>query len=98
VVLVCRVIPRLRPAAQLKVGLVWAGSPTHRNDRHRSCTLRVFERLLRLPRLAFYSLQKGERSRELATLPSDLVVQDLEPYLQDFGDLALILDQLDSGH
>jgi hypothetical protein len=88
-------LPQLPPTPQLKVGLVWAGSPTHRHDRHRSCALQTFEPLLRVPGVTFFSVQKGERSRELATLPADIVVSDLERYLQDFGDLAVILEQLD---
>src|SRR5205823_3137797 len=78
-----------------KVGIVWAGSPTHKNDHHRSCVLREFAPLLRIPRLEFYSLQKGERSQELAEVPPELHIQDLGPSLQDFGDTAVILDQLD---
>jgi hypothetical protein len=88
-------LPQLPAAPSLKVGLVWAGSPTHRHDRQRSCALHTFEPLLRVPGVTFFSVQKGERSRELATLPADIVVHDLESYLQDFGDLAVILDQLD---
>jgi hypothetical protein len=89
------VLPRLSPAQPLKVGLVWAGSPTHVQDRHRSCALQTFAPVLRVPGVAFYSLQKGERSHELASLSPAGTVQDLAPYLDDFGDLALILNQLD---
>ena len=51
--------------------------------------------MLQTPGIAFYSLQTGERSQELAQLPPDIRVQDLAPCLHDFGALALILDQLD---
>jgi ADP-heptose:LPS heptosyltransferase len=47
------------------------------------------------PNVAFYSLQKGERARELTELPSKIRIHDLEPQLDDFADLALICDQLD---
>ena len=79
----------------LKVGLVWAGSPTHKNDHHRSCPLAEFLPLLRLPGIAFYSLQKGERSQDLRQLPLECAVHDLEALSQGFGDTALRLDQLD---
>ena len=78
-----------------KIGIAWAGSPTHRNDRHRSCPLQEFLPLVRLPGVTFFSLQKGESARDLAGLPTDVRVEDLEPKLGDFGDLALIIDQLD---
>jgi hypothetical protein len=45
--------------------------------------------------IAWYSLQKGDRRQELAQLPADVCVQDLAPGLHDFGDTALLLDQLD---
>jgi hypothetical protein len=32
-------LPLLRPTPHPTVGIVWAGSPTHRQDRHRSCAL-----------------------------------------------------------
>ena len=71
------------------------GSPTYRNDRHRSCALREFCRCCARRGSTFYSVQKGERSQELAQLPPEVQVQDLAPSLHDFGDLAVILDQFD---
>jgi hypothetical protein len=82
-------------SAAPKVGVVWGGSPTHANDRHRSCRVTDFLPVLRMPGLVMYSLQKGDRSRELAELPSDVQVHDLDPHLGDYGDLAVLLDQLD---
>jgi uncharacterized protein (TIGR03032 family) len=78
-----------------KVGIVWAGNPTNRTDRHRSCPLKEFLPILSIPKVDFYSLQKGERCEDLRSLPSHLHVQNLEPQLGDFGDLAVIIDQLD---
>ncbi|MGH7967028.1 MAG: tetratricopeptide repeat protein, partial [Candidatus Binatia bacterium] len=80
----------LPPSSHLKVGIVWAGSPTHKNDRHRSCALQEFIPVLQTPGAAFYSLQKGERSQELQQLPPELRVQDLEAALHDFGDTAIL--------
>jgi hypothetical protein len=88
-------LPQLTLSGGRKVGIMWAGSPTHRDDRHRSCPLHALLPLLRLPDLAFYSLQKGERQQDLAALPPDVRVQDLSPSVHDFGDLAVCLDQLD---
>jgi hypothetical protein len=81
--------------SRLKVGLVWAGSPIHQNDRYRSCPLTKLLPVLRIPGIAFYSLQKGEHSQDLRPLPPDCTVQDLDAVIQDYGDTALLLDQLD---
>jgi hypothetical protein len=78
-----RALPHLVPSARPRVGLVWAGSPTHPHDRQRSCALRDFTPVLQTPGIAVYSLQTGDRGQELA------------PALHDFGETALLLDQLD---
>jgi uncharacterized protein (TIGR03032 family) len=78
-----------------RIGIVWAGSPTKRTDRHRSCQLNELLPILTIPEVDFYSLQKGERHKDLNELPSNVHVEDMEPHLGDFGDLALIIDQLD---
>jgi uncharacterized protein (TIGR03032 family) len=85
------ILPGLRP----KIGIVWAGSPTHKNDRNRSCRIRDFGRLLKLAGIDFYSLQKGPQTDELATLPSGIELVDLGTKFRDFGDTAVALDQLD---
>ena len=88
-------LPPLAPSAGPRVGLVWAGSPTYTHDRQRSCTLQDFAPVLQTPGIAWSSLQTGDRSQELAQLLPDIHVQDLAPCLHDFGDTALLLDQLD---
>ena len=47
-------------AHRLKVGLVWAGSPTKRNDHTRSMPLSALAALAQVEGVSFYSLQKGE--------------------------------------
>jgi uncharacterized protein (TIGR03032 family) len=88
-------LPHLVPSSWPRVGLVWAGSPTYKHDRQRSCALQGFTPVLQTPGIAWYSLQKGDHGQELSQLPPDIGVQDLAPYLHDFGDTALLLDQLD---
>jgi uncharacterized protein (TIGR03032 family) len=82
-------------SARFKVGIVWAGSSTHRNDKHRSCELNDFLPLLRTDGVSFFSLQKGEHAKELAGLPSDVAVHDLSPELADFGETALFIQEMD---
>jgi hypothetical protein len=84
--------PSLPPSDLLQVGLVWAGSSTHPRDRQRSCVARDFLPALRTPGIVFHSVQTGERSEEL---PRELGVRDLPASVRDFGDTALLIDQLD---
>lgn len=78
-----------------KVGIVWAGSPTHTNDRNRSCRLAEWRPILQTPTIDFYSLQKEGPSRGLAELPAGITLHDLDLRLDDYGDLAVLIDQLD---
>jgi Tfp pilus assembly protein PilF len=88
--------PPLVRAPRLKVGLVWAGSPTHSNDRHRSCVLANLAPLFVVPDVAFYSLQVGPQAGELRSRGKwEGVVSDLGDQLVDFADTAAALDQLD---
>ncbi|MBF2026439.1 MAG: tetratricopeptide repeat protein [Oscillatoriales cyanobacterium C42_A2020_001] len=81
-------------ANPLKVGIVWAGNPGHRNDRFRSCKLEQFRPVLEVANVEFYSLQKGEAEKQLQAHP-DLPVQDLSDRLQSFVDTAIAISQLD---
>jgi hypothetical protein len=84
------------PNPRLKVGLAWSGSPTHLNDRHRSCQLRDLAPLWEVPEIAFYSLQLGSRAREVHELGHRTgIVADLSDRLGDFADTASAMEQLD---
>jgi hypothetical protein len=104
-----RRIPYLRPEPRsidlgpppvadprLKVGLAWAGSPTHQNDRHRSCRLTDLAPLFALPDVALYSLQVGPQAAELKEPGcwSGRPV-DLGDRLGDYADTAAVLQRLD---
>jgi hypothetical protein len=78
-----------------RIGIVWATSSNHRADRHRDCPLHELLPILSNPKITFYSLQKGASCEDLADLPSHIQLNDLGPRLSNFGDLAIIIDQLD---
>jgi Tetratricopeptide repeat len=81
---------------RLKVGLAWAGSPTHQNDHHRSCRLADLAPLFALPDVAFYSLQLGPQAAELkepGCWSGRLV--DLGDRLGDYADTAAATEHLD---
>ncbi len=79
-----------------RIGIVWGGSPTHGNDRHRSARLSDFLPLLQMPGYDFFSLQKGDpRVAEIAELPGNPFARVLDAQLQDFSDTAAAVSQLD---
>jgi hypothetical protein len=79
---------QLAEATGLRVGLVWAGNPNHRNDRNRSISPEALAGTLRTPGVTFFSLQVGGRAKGLPMV-------DLAPYLQDYGVTAACLQELD---
>jgi tetratricopeptide (TPR) repeat protein/glycosyltransferase involved in cell wall biosynthesis len=82
-----------------KIGFVWAGSPTHRSDRRRSCPLEqfvpLFEWAAHAQTIALYSLQVGSRAGEIAPYLNQYPIEDLSAELQDFADTAAVLEDLD---
>ncbi|HEV2957814.1 MAG TPA: tetratricopeptide repeat protein, partial [Xanthobacteraceae bacterium] len=78
----------------LKVGVAWAGSPIHRNDRHRSIPVEKLKPLFEFAGARFFSLQVGARSADLAAV-EPVPVTDLSGELTDFGETAAALANLD---
>ncbi|QZZ21194.1 tetratricopeptide repeat protein [Leptothermofonsia sichuanensis E412] len=78
----------------LKIGIVWAGNPDHKNNRYRSCKLEHFQSLINLPGVHFYSLQKGDGAAELQANPN-LPIEDMSGRLEDFADTAAAIAQFD---
>lgn len=84
---------RLGAGRGLRVGLAWAGRPTHAQDWKRSLPAAVLAPLVGQPGVEAFSLQVGPRAAELADLPAAAV--DLSPHLADFADTAAALAGLD---
>jgi tetratricopeptide (TPR) repeat protein len=78
-----------------RVGLVWSGSPTHKNDHNRSMPLSSLAPLLSQPGVECFSLQRDMRAADLAALEAGLPVVQLGPDLQDFADTAAAITLLD---
>lgn len=78
----------------LKVGLVWAGSPDHQLDRHRSIALPALLPLLEVGGTEWFSLQVGPRSADLQAQEAT-GIRDLAPEIEDFADTAAVLMNLD---
>jgi hypothetical protein len=83
------------PAGYLRVGIVWAGRPTHGNDRNRSTTLKAFAPIAALDRVVLLSLQMGAPQTQLDGYAGRAPLVDLGREIVDFGDSAAILENLD---
>jgi tetratricopeptide (TPR) repeat protein len=78
-----------------RVGLIWAGRPTHAEDSLRSITLAQLAPLARIPGVSFLSLQKGEVTAQLDAPPPGMVIRDYTAELPDFADTAAFLGSVD---
>jgi tetratricopeptide (TPR) repeat protein len=85
---------RLGPRTQPRIGLVWSGRPTHKNDRNRSVKLRALLPLLESDRV-FVSLQRDLRPEDEAILQEHKNVVHFGHELRDFSDTAALISNLD---
>jgi tetratricopeptide (TPR) repeat protein len=79
----------------MKVGLVWAGSSGHKNDRNRSIELARLAPLMQTPGVGFFSLQKGNVDTGAKTSPAGMELIDWTRDLKDFADTAALIANLD---
>ncbi len=85
---------RLGVASKPRVGLVWSGSTTHKNDRNRSVLLS--EWLKFLPEgLQYTSLQKETRAADQETLALNPHIVRLDDEIKDFSDTAALCELMD---
>jgi tetratricopeptide (TPR) repeat protein len=77
-----------------RIGLVWSGTPNHRNDHNRSFPLRQLSDLLDLP-FEFHSLQKDVRAVDIDALEEFSQVHQHQDDLLDFSDTAALVEQMD---
>jgi Flp pilus assembly protein TadD len=80
---------------RLRVGLVWAGHPSHSNDRNRSTCLNTFTPLSEARDIVFYSLQIGAAAAEADRPPPGMNLIDLTGEITDFADTAALIEHLD---
>lgn len=84
---------RLSQIPGFKVGLVWAGSKSHKNDRERSLPFSLLAGVLGAP-VQFFTLQLGEANRDFTQLRAPNL-HDLTAQLQDFDATAALVENLD---
>ncbi|HEY9078851.1 tetratricopeptide repeat protein [Magnetovibrio sp.] len=84
---------RLHDSTGLKVGLVWAGSPHHTNDRERSIALQTLSPLSDVKGCTFVNLQIGPSAEQLQQASWPII--DLTYDIKDYADTAALVSQLD---
>ncbi|MDD3029556.1 MAG: tetratricopeptide repeat protein [Alphaproteobacteria bacterium] len=76
---------------KLSIGLVWAGSFSHKRDRERSIPLEILAALLDCVEADFYAPFIGKALDQIGPLP----LTRLDDRIHDFADTASLLNQLD---
>jgi tetratricopeptide (TPR) repeat protein len=79
----------------LKVGIVWSGSVTFKNNHNRSAALERFATLAELEGVRLYSFQKGPRQEDLYTTGADAFIDNIAGYCEDFSDTAAAIEHMD---
>ncbi|HVJ50919.1 MAG TPA: tetratricopeptide repeat-containing glycosyltransferase family protein [Aliidongia sp.] len=85
----------LVPRGFRRIGLVWAGRPTHGNDHNRSMRLKALGPLCRIADVAFLSLQKGPAVAEIGSYFGAAPLINLGAEIEDYSDTAAILDSIE---
>jgi len=86
---------RLGAADRPRIGVTWAGSPKHQNDRNRSLRLDALAPVLSVPGARFFGLQKGPPVAQAEIVPSSVDWTSLGPAFDDLEDAAAAIAELD---
>ena len=79
------------PTGKIRVGIAWAGRPTHNNDLNRTTALENFRPFADVPGVALVSLQKGPGAAQADGFP----IINLDAEIETFEDTLAIIDGLD---
>lgn len=85
----------LVPSGFRRVGVIWAGRPTHNNDRNRSALLADFRPLANVAGVALLALQKGPRTDQAGAWYGRAPLINIGAEIDDYDDTMAILDNLD---
>ncbi len=78
-----------------RVGVVWAGNPSHRNDARRSMPSSHLVQLTGVEGVRWVSLQKGERGDGGDRVPAGVGIEDVGSRLHDLADTAALVMHCD---
>jgi len=79
----------------IKVGLVWQGSKTHKNDHYRSIPLECFSSLLELDKVKLFSLQRGFGQEQIAKNNFENNIIDWSSNFGQYINTAALIENLD---
>jgi tetratricopeptide (TPR) repeat protein len=80
---------------QLKIGIAWSGFQRQVNNINRAVALSLWQPLLSVPGVQFFSLQKSDAGVYTDIRPAAHKLVDLTAQWTDFSDSAAMLEQLD---
>ncbi len=83
------------PPGRRRIGIAWAGQPTHHNDFARSMQLATLAPLGELDDIVLVSLQKGPVQAQVASYRGAAPLLDLGHAIGDFADTMAIIANLD---
>lgn len=86
---------RMATGPELRIGLVWSGSPTHSNDPNRSIPTEKLKLLGAFPGIRYFSLLRGPDARQLEQLKHDLTIEELGSQFANFDDTAAAVMNVD---
>jgi len=85
----------LLPKGMKRIGIAWAGRPTHNNDRNRSINLEMLAPFAQAPNTVFVAVQKGPAAAQVANWRGPAPLVGLDAQIETFDDTAAILEHLD---
>jgi tetratricopeptide (TPR) repeat protein len=88
-------LDRLLPRGKKRIGLVWAGRPTHKNDKKRTLKLAQFAPLFARDDVVIVTVQKGEQISQVGGYYGRAPLVNLGPEITDFIDTMAILRNID---
>ncbi|MDE8348423.1 MAG: tetratricopeptide repeat-containing glycosyltransferase family protein [Acidocella sp.] len=88
-------LDRLVPKGKRRIALVWAGRPTHKNDKKRTLKLAQFAPLLAREDIAVVTVQKGEQITQVGSYYGNAPLINLGPDIADFADTMAILKNVE---
>ena len=83
------------PAGLKRIGIAWAGRPTHNNDRNRSISLEMLAPFGAIPGVVFVAVQKGPAVAQTSGWRGPAPLVALDAQLETFEDTAAVLNCLD---
>jgi Flp pilus assembly protein TadD len=85
----------LVPAGFRRIGVIWAGRPTHNNDRNRSALLTDFLPIANVPGIALLALQKGPKTGQAGEYYGRAPLINVGAEIQDYDDTMAILENIE---